>query len=219
MKLFIWDLHGTLEQGNEHAVVEISNTILGRFGYSQRFTEEHVGQLYGLKWHQYFEFLLPAELADRHIELQAACFKFSNSPDGIKIIAKHMKPSRNALLVLEAIHKSKSHEQILISNTTPASLPVFINALKLQAYFTSSNSLAVNQHEREARRTKEHALAEYMKYRKYDGLVVIGDSESDMRLAEAVNARAYLYAHADVPFRSKRGDLKIHDLKKVLQEL
>ena len=92
MKLFVWDLHGTLEQGNERAVIEMSNKILEAFGYSQRFNEDHIFELYGLKWHQYFEHLLPCEPADRHFELQAACFEFSNSPDGATMVLQYMQP-------------------------------------------------------------------------------------------------------------------------------
>jgi len=61
MKLFIWDLHGTLEQGNERAAIDMSNQILERFGYRERFSDEDVFKLYGLKWFQYFEYLLPHE--------------------------------------------------------------------------------------------------------------------------------------------------------------
>jgi len=217
MKLFVWDLHGTLEQGNEHAVMEMSNQVLASFGYNQQFNSRHAAQLYGLKWYQYFEFLLPAEPAEKHIALQAACFALSNSSEGTAIIAKHMQPSRNAVMVLDAIRQK--HEQVLISNTVPESLPKFIDALGMRRFFAPANALAVNQHAREAKRTKHDALTGYTKHRQYDEIIVVGDSESDMRLAQAAGAKAYLYAHAGSTFRSNLGDHKINDLKEVLQEL
>ena len=40
MKLFVWGLHGTLEQGNEDAAIEVSNLALEQHGYKQRFKPE-----------------------------------------------------------------------------------------------------------------------------------------------------------------------------------
>jgi phosphoglycolate phosphatase-like HAD superfamily hydrolase len=217
MKLFVWDLHGTLEQGNEHAVIEMSNKILRDFGYKKQFSEDHIAQLYGLKWHEYFSFLLPEELPEKHTELQAACFTFSNSPDGMAIIAQHMQPSRNALVVLQAI--AEDHEQVLISNTTPESLPSYIHALGIQDYFDNSHAIAVNQHAREAKRTKHDALADFAHGKEYEGIVVIGDSATDMELAQQAGATAYLYAHKGSPFRSELGDYRIRDLSAVLREI
>lgn len=219
MKLFVWDLHGTLEQGNEYAVVEISNKILQDFGYRQRFTDDHVSQLYGLKWHEYFSFLLPEESPERHIELQAACFLYSNGAEGTAIIAKHMRPSRNSLEVLEAI--ARSHEQVVISNTTPASLPIFLNALGMQGYFGQGRAIAVNQHVRDAKHTKYEALVDYLQDRTPDDIIVVGDSATDIELARQAGAKAYLYAHKGAQFRGGQdvGDYQIRDLAELLREL
>jgi phosphoglycolate phosphatase-like HAD superfamily hydrolase len=217
MKLFIWDLHGTLEQGNENASIEISNRVLESFGYAQRFADDDSARLYGLKWYQYYEVLLPDESADTHIALQAASFALSNSPEGIEIVTRHMKPSQNAVKTLQAI--TQDHEQVLISNTVPESLPVYINALKLHDYFDVHNAIAVNQHARDAKRTKYDALSDFAKGKEYDGFIVIGDSATDMELARQASATGYLYAHAGYPFRSDLGDYKIHDLADVLREV
>ena len=58
IKLFTLDFHGTLEQGTEHAVREVSNLVLADFGYDERFTPEDVDHCYGMKWCQYFAYLL-----------------------------------------------------------------------------------------------------------------------------------------------------------------
>lgn len=54
MKLFVWDFHGVLEQGNEDAVLVISNQILHNFGYTEQFTPAQNRQLYGRKWYEYY---------------------------------------------------------------------------------------------------------------------------------------------------------------------
>ncbi len=217
MKLFIWDLHGTLEQGNELAVVELSNKIAEDFGFTQKFTDEDGLSLYGLRWYEYFEFLLPNEPHETHIKLQEACFDYSNSEDGIKLIAKHIKPSKNAVEVIKSIHGV--HDQIVLSNTVPESLPVFLGALGILQYFPEDKAYAVNQHVREAKRTKTDVMNEYLSDKSYDQLVVIGDSDSDMQLAEDISAKAYLYAHEGVKHRSERGHHKISDLQELLTEL
>ena len=103
MKLFVWDLHGTLEQGNERAVVEMSNKIASEFGYEEQFTEEDGRRLYGLRWYEYYEYLLPNEPHERHVELQKACFDFSNTRAGSNMIAKYIMPSKNAYKILSKI--------------------------------------------------------------------------------------------------------------------
>lgn len=57
--LVVWDFHGTLERGNEYAVLETSNDVLEQWGYSERFTEEDAIRLYGLKWQAYFADIPP----------------------------------------------------------------------------------------------------------------------------------------------------------------
>jgi phosphoglycolate phosphatase-like HAD superfamily hydrolase len=217
MKLFVWDLHGTLEQGNEIAVVELSNKIVRDFGYSEQFTMKDGRDLYGLRWYEYFEHLLPNESHERHLELQVACFNYSNSIEGAELVAKYISPSKNAIKILSAI-KNK-HQQIVVSNTVPESLPVFIDALDMSEYFPEESAFAVNQHTKEAKRTKTDVLKEYLVNNSFDEIVVIGDSENDMKLAEDISAKAYLYAHAGTPFRSSLGHHQINDLIELMSEL
>src|SRR6266545_5354885 len=127
MKLFVWDLHGTLEQGNETAVIEVLNKVLEKHGYPTRFQDNHALELYGRKWYEYFAHILPDETPETHIGLQAASFAyfFSDDDDGIKIMNKHVKPSKNLLETLGAIETK--HEQILISNTIPEGMRLFIH--------------------------------------------------------------------------------------------
>ncbi len=220
MKLFVWDLHGTMEQGNEVAVIEVLNKVLENHGYPARFGAHHALELYGRKWHEYFAHILPDETPDTHVGLQAASFAyfFSDNDDGINIMNKHVKPSNNLKTTLDAI--MKEHEQILISNTIPEGMRLFIHMLGLSKHFNETNAFPVDEHMSHVRGAKKDILANYLAVRpKYDDVIVIGDSESDMDLAEAFDARSYLYAHEGTPFRSKKGHYKINDLNDVLREL
>jgi phosphoglycolate phosphatase-like HAD superfamily hydrolase len=218
MKLFVWDLHGTLEQGNEVAVVEITNMILRDFGYSVRLSASLCQQLYGLRWYEYFERLLPDEPGDQHLKLQTAAFGLANSPPGSRIIARYIRPADSAIDVLGSIDAA-GHQQIVISNTTPASLPIFLEALGMEQFFCPGRALAANNHMQERGTTKTEVLSEYMSGRDFSGIVIIGDSDSDMLLAEDCCAKSYLYAHSGSLFRSDRGHYKINDLRELLNEV
>jgi phosphoglycolate phosphatase-like HAD superfamily hydrolase len=215
-KLFVWDLHGTLEQGNEEAVIELSNMALKQFGYKQRFLQENSRELYGLKWFEYFERLLPDEPHERHIELQVTSFALSDANP--EIIARHMKPAAHAHDVLATIAASP-HDQILISNTIPTAVPLFLGSLGMEHFFDQARAFSVNAHVKDAQRTKEDALTEYLADRHFDQVIVVGDSNTDLRLAKAHEATAYLYAHPGYAFRAEGGDFRINDLREVLKEI
>src|SRR3989344_7018436 len=101
MKLFIWDFHGTLEKGNERAVMELSNEALKRRGYAERFGAEHIHQLYGKKLYEYFAFLLPHKSTAEHLRLQQDFIAIhKEQPD---IIARGIAPNDHAAAVLTAI--------------------------------------------------------------------------------------------------------------------
>lgn len=220
MKLFVWDLHGTLEQGNETAVIEILNKVLEKHGYPARFGDNHALELYGRKWYEYFAHLLPNETNETHVGLQTATFAyfFSDNDEGMQIMNKHVRPSKNLSETLDAI--DGTHEQILISNTIPEGLRLFIHSLQLSKYFNETNAFPVDQHMSHVRGVKKEILASYLAVRpKYDDIIVIGDSDSDMDLAKAFKAKAYLYAHEGMPFRSNKGHYKINDLKEILREV
>ncbi len=216
MKLFVWDLHGTLEQGNELAVIALSNQVLDSHGYAERFTPAHVDELYGKKWYEYFEYLLPHGTHEDHLALQAACFTLSDNSE--QLIASYMKPSNGSRAALAAI--AKDHHQILISNTLPSSLDVFLPALKLEPYFVKNiSAFAVNGHKKSAENSKVAALENYLADKHYDQIIVIGDAGSDIELAEAFNATSYLYAHPGKPFRSDKGSYRTNNLADLVREI
>lgn len=204
-----------LEKDNELAVLDISNQVLARAGYSERFSEEDNRKYYGLKWFQYFERLLPGLTLEEHMALQAACFKFAE--ENLPILAKHIKPNDYVLEVLEAI-KSAGHDQVVVSNTRQSDLEWFIQAIGIDAYFRSDKVFGVNAHQKHG--VKQAALASYAKGKNFDGIVIIGDSQSDMDLKEAAGGTTYFYNHPHIESSKVTGaDHKIKDLREVLNEL
>ncbi len=216
MNLFVFDFHGTLEQGTERAVIDISNRVLEQHDYTHRFTETDVDRLYGLRWIKYFEDLLPHESTERHRELELACFTMSSQ--NFDIVRKHIKPAPYAHEVLQAIAQSP-HDQIVISNTQPLSLPRFLDSVDMTKYFPKSHAFAAGNHVDAPGQSKEEILDRKMKAGRYQRVIAIGDSPQDVNLAKAFGGTSYLYAHPWREFKEAEADFRIKDLRDVLREL
>ncbi len=216
MKLFVWDFHGVLEQGNDNAVLEISNRVLREFGYTIQFTSQECTNLSGLKWHEYFQYLLPDEPHINHIYLQERCFELAECEP--EIIAKHIKPNDNAYAVLHTIEES-GHSQIVISNTKPNALTMFLKVTGLDTFFSERHAFAADAHKTNIRKTKKDILKEYIQDKKFDSFVIVGDSPSDIELGTIVNGTTYLYAHNTREFKDCAAHYKIRNLLEVLKEL
>ena len=215
MKLFIWDFHGVLEAGTENTVYEISNQVLTDFGYKEQFTLKENHDLFGRKWYEYFEYLLPHESHERHLTLQQASFEMSDSrPD---LMAKHVRPNEQAHDVLGVI--AKKHRQIIISNTKPSSLNLFLDAAQMTDYFGPENAFAVDLHSRDTSRTKRHVLDAYLLGHPADSLITIGDSARDMELTKPPEGVRYLYARPDRQFKAAEAEYRIHDLRDITREI
>jgi phosphoglycolate phosphatase-like HAD superfamily hydrolase len=212
-RLFVWDLHGTLECGNELAVIRLSNEVLAYRGFTERFRESQAVALYGLKWWQYFRSLLPEQESHVWHALQDECFRLSE--EDLKIQAACMTPAPRSHEVLEKIRKL--HDQILVSNTRPANLRGFMAKLGLGTYFPDGRYFAVDGHT-DLKATKEQVIDEYLATRPpYDEIVVIGDSSTDMRLGEHVGGIRVLYNHEYLPRKNAHAELYTSDLTDVLK--
>ncbi len=216
MKLFVWDFHGVLEQGNDKAVIYISNAVLRAAGHAARFTMSDSKRLYGLKWHEYFTTLLPEISAKESMALQAACFNYAEN--NIDVIRKHIRPSPHAKRMLASIVKA-GHDQIVISNTRPSDLIWFLDAVGMREYFPEGKALGVNSHEHFS--DKISALTHYLHSKSYTHIVIVSDSLSDMSLKDVAGGITYLYS----PGKSvsltgeKLVDHHISSLAQLLKEL
>lgn len=219
VKLFIWDFHGVLEKGNDAAVLEITNLALKQHGYARRMTQNENVFLSEQQWCEYFAFLLPEHEPEEYVKLQTTCFEIShNQPD---IISRNIQLNDHADFVLETIHHTE-HQQILISNTLPISLEMFVKMVGIEKYFPNTHRFGVDTHQQKWL-TKGHCLAEFLKDQDaFERMISIGDSPGDMALIEQegqLKGVSYLYAHPTRLHRLTKCDYKIRDLRLVLQEI
>ena len=208
MKLFVWDFHCTLEKGNENAVLEITNEILKKHGYSRRLSLAEHELLKGLRWQEYFAFLLPDASKETLAALELDCVSFSEAHP--EIVARHISVNDGVLEILGAI--AEKHQQVIISNTEPGTLNRFLELVGLKGFFPEGFAIAANSSV--TNKKKRDVLKEFMAGKRFDAVVAIGDSPADL-----IGDINYLYARPDRNFRECEADYKIRDLREVLREL
>lgn len=215
MKLFVWDFHGVLEKDNDLAVREISNRVLEQAGYDRRLSEAENADLYGLKWYQYFERLLPELSHEQHLELQAACFAFAEG--NLDVLAKHIRPTEHSVEVLRTIHEA-GHDQIILSNTRPHDLLWFAQTVGIDSYFQGDRIIGVNAHQKHG--DKSAALTFYLEGKTFDDVIIIGDSQGDMELQRVAGGTTYFYYHPHLTIPTPVvADHVIRDLRSLLVEV
>lgn len=215
MKLFVWDFHGVLEQGNELAAWKVTNLVLQDFGYKERLSKKVALQLAGRKWYEYFETALPNEPHEKHLLLQQAGFEFT--AHNFEFVATFLKPNPHAKKVIAEI--SKKHQQVLISNTDPVSLVLYVKSVDIHEYFTSANCFAAKGHRKNSKHLNENILKDFIGDKKFEEIIIIGDSPSDMTLREVAGGKTYLYCHPGMTHRECGADYKITDLRQLLAEI
>lgn len=220
MKLFVWDLHGTLERGTEVACLKISNRILRDNRYKERFIQEEINALFGKKWRDIFETKILGKEKETYERLEKEAFK--HAEDFEREVGRYIQPNHHAEDVLSAIEES-AHEQILISNTTEENLERFIDALDIKRFFSTNKRYAITTHDGE--NPKMHTLKEYLDNSQtpFHDIIVIGDTERDIELTHVSGGVSYLYAHPGRPFKECKEDIqpdyKIRDLRKILRHI
>jgi len=154
---------------------------------------------------------------ERHLELQEACFKFSN--ENFDTFANRIHANDYVDEVLGKIANSP-HQQILISATTPESLIQYLQNLGIEKFFPTTHAFAIDTH-RNRLTTKKKTLQGFLESSgTYESIVAIGDSPKDVELAKIMgNGISYLYAHPKRSFRDCDADNKINDLREILREI
>ena len=219
--LFVWDLHGTLEKGNVNAVHKIINLVLKNSRIDKKITLQNAIEWYGLSWLDYFRLAFP----EGNQQIWEGLLKrlFSLKEKGWTVIKKHIKLRDSAKEVLELIQK-QGHHNIILSNTPPQHIRTFTDLLKITQYFNGIigvDSYSGSGTKQKNQNTKSRALRDYLKNKKYKKIILIGDSEGDVKAGKKCGAITYFFLAPEFKGyrKNKEADYLISDLRDVLKEL
>ena len=216
MKLFVWDFHGVLEKDNDLDVLYLSNIVLKNNGHTKQFSLSEANKLSGLKWYEYFEYLLPDLSHEEHLQLQSDCLDYQRK--NREAIHKYLKPNNHADYVLNKIKKA-GHDQLLISNTNLLDLVWFVKRVGLRDYFSDDRLIGINSHQQKS--NKNDAFRNFLKdNKKYEQIIIIGDSQKDIDLRLVNGGTTYYYMRPNRDHDIIEGaDYKIDNLKEILKEI
>lgn len=212
-KLFVWDFHGVLEKGNENAVVEVTNKVLEEYGEKTRLDLKLCLELYGQPWSLFFKRLCPEADEER---IQSMVYKGVEISHETDVIERNNKPTDFSHKVLKTILES-GNENLVISNTQQGALKKYLNAVKITPYI--NHIIGADKHRKMIEgNIKIPLLKEFLKTRKYNKIISIGDIEQDVELGKSVGATTYLFSRRGF-LKKTNADHKISDLREVLKEV
>ncbi len=212
-KLFVWDFHGVLEKNNEHAVIEVTNQVLEEFGAKDRLDIELCKKLYGRKWHVYFKKLHPEADDAQLLKMVERGVEISQETD---VIYRHIKPMDYSHEVLDKIKKA-GHDNIILSNTHPKALDKYLDSVKIMHFI--DHKIGADGHSKiNHENSKISLLGEFIKSKKYEKIIVIGDRDTDIEVGKSIGAVTYFFLNGNNK-PCKEADYCIDDLRDVLKEV
>ena len=211
-RLTVWDFHGVLEVGSPEVVVEIINVVLQRHGLAPTMTIGKCDAWYGLKLYALFANLTPNLSHEHHLGFETDYRDLQAKRD---IVLAKVRPAPHALAVLEAIAEA-GQQQILITNTSPGGIQLYLEATGMTRYFRDGTLFPTNI--RGAQLTKKEVLGAYLKDKQFSLVSIVGDSPADMDLGDVVEGskRLLLYTHPDKAPNQHPKARNIFDLRDVL---
>lgn len=211
--LFVWDFHGVLEKDNVYAVKEVCDRVFKKFEIKKCVTIDKIKSLYGLKWANFYKNILLntddktiLEMVNYSIEI------------GVNAAKKHIKPMDGAKHVLKKI-KEKNHENIIISNTKPEPLNSFVDFVGISELIDKCIGADAHDPKTKSPKTKSKILRDYLEKNEFKKIIVIGDTEDDIKAGLDNNATTYLFSTDKKRTSITKAHNIISDLREILKEI
>lgn len=217
-KLFVWDFHGTLEEGVEVGFFEILKQLAKEYETSVKITLSEVRKKYGVSVADYLRYFFP-ECNTPQIK---AMMKKVAEVQNQKHLKKYVKPALGAIEILTKI-KAAGFENIILSNSHPKHIEPLIGIVGMKNLI--SRVYAIDRHyshrKQDPIEEKAKILRKIIKERKLkkDQLIAIGDKASDINAGIWAGAKTYQYLRKGFPVDKTRADFKIYDLREILREI
>lgn len=217
-KLFVWDFHGTLEEGVEVGFFEILKQLEKEYITDVQITLSEVRKKYGVSVADYLRYFFPKANLTQIKAMMKNIARIQNQ----KHLKKYVKPAPHAIEVLRKIKKA-GFENIVLSNSHPRHIKPLISLVGMKSLI--GEIYAVDRHYSHkvqnptAEKTK--ILKKIIKERKLKKgqLITIGDKAADVNSGIAARAVTYQYLRPNFPVDKTKADFKIHDLREILREI
>ena len=187
--LYVWDFHGTLEKGNEHAVREICQSVLEKHGYYRKVTLDEVLYLYGSSWGEYFKTLVPSLPVETVKQMMEDAIKMSQ-----KTSSKYIQPMDHSLDTLLLL-KVKGNTNIIVSNCRQYRITAFCESTGVSPLVAKAIGISGNESmlEKDVVKTKAAHILKFADGRKFDRVFMIGDRETDVDAGLLAGATTVLF--------------------------
>ena len=217
-KVFVWDFHGTLEEGVEIGFFEILKKLAKKFKADRKITLFEVREKYGITVAEYLRFFFPKANILQIKKMMEEVAEIQNQNH----LKEYVRPAPGAIEVLSKIKKA-GYENIVVSNSHPKHIEFLIDIVGMKNLI--SRVFAVDRHysHRKQNPTKEKVKIFKMiikqKNLKARQLITIGDKATDVNAGILAGGTTYQYLHKGFPIDGTEADYKIHDLREILGEI
>ncbi|MDD5417059.1 MAG: HAD hydrolase-like protein [Candidatus Aenigmarchaeota archaeon] len=215
VNLIAFDFHGTLCKGTEEAVLESSNLTLKYFKRNERFTFKDILELFGKPWGDYFRRICP------DLKNQDVCKMVEQalSYDNI-VVPKHIKPMEGSIETLKKIKKNRDII-IVVSTSQQKDLEAhFYPTIGVSNLIDDTLGIMAEQEKVGnfcAGEEKAKALKNYIKGKKFQKMIIIGDMDTDIK-AGKIAGFVTIFFNPDGKINSE-ADYSVKDLREILKIL
>ncbi len=242
-KLAIWDFNGVMDEGRiknkglQEFLCHRINYSLKKTKQIKKITIEDCYELYGSAIECFFEKVLPGKKEEHYSEMIKILIK-SDMEIPLEKWKEHINPTKGLYSVLDKT-KEKGYNNLLLTAIPNHLLDIYSKCVNLSPYFEiNKTAFAVNDYPISVKRNKKNVLTHILNNRKsrnnqilkYDKIMIIGDSPSDIELKNIVQNYikskgriiTFQYTHPSLKFRNSgkiKPDYKIKYLTDILDKI
>src|SRR3972149_8153024 len=204
-KLFVWDFHGTLEEGVEVGFFEILKKIAKKNKADRKITLRQVREKYGITVADYLRYFFPKANTSQIKKMMEEVAKIQNQNH----LKKYVRAAPQAIEVLSKIKKA-GYENIVVSNSHPKHIKFLIAIVGMKNLV--SRVFAVDRHYSYKKqdpikeKVKIFKMIIKQKNLKDKQLITIGDKASDVNAGILAQATTYQYLRKEFPVDETEAD-------------
>ena len=217
-KVFVWDFHGTLEEGVEIGFFEILKKLAKGNKAGRKITLSAVREKYGITVADYLRYFFPEANTSQIKKMMGEVAKIQNQNH----LKKYVRPAPGAIEVLSKI-KEAGYENVVVSNSHPKHIEFLIDIVGMKNLI--DHVFAVDRHyspkKQDPVKEKVKIFEAIIKRRKLKSrqLIAIGDKATDVNAGILAGATTYHYLPKKFPIDKTNADFKIHNLREILREI